>query len=281
MPADYYNEALVTAMLVASPAAPEPDTGGLAPNQIDTALAPQRPATEETGAPTAAVPLRAHMVSLLDKARSASIQNGDRREYAEASDFAVSAFIDEILLSSPSWPGRSEWMQNPLQLLRHSTATAGEDFFHILDTLLARREQENQPQDEALSVPGAAPATAPPPAAAAPDEGLTATLEVFALCLAQGYTGMNYADIPALKATLENTRRALPDMADPLALDPLAANGKGVHRQHRVRNAMLRFDMLDVVLWVAPFVLTAVLYMFCRSRLDQALRPFLQGLVPL
>jgi type VI protein secretion system component VasF len=277
MRTDYYSEALVTAMLLAAPAAPAQGEG--------SAALPEA-AGSESPVPQEAASLRNYLDGLLTRGRRAAIQAGFSRENAEAADFAVAAFIDEILLSSPSWPGRTEWMRTPLQFARHGTATAGEDFYRLLDLLLAKAEAK-------AALPALAHAPSPQPTAPNPaqtgenpdsptpsdrltDEGLEATLEIFALCLAQGFTGMLYDDIPALSAKLESLARFVPALAVRQAPPSLSPTGKSPHAG-RARNALRRFDLLDVFLWLAPVAFTALLYLLCQTRLDEALRPFLQG----
>ena len=56
--------------------------------------------------------------------------------------YAICAFIDEQVLSSP-WPGRSFWMNRPLQLTMFNENTAGEGFFTHLDALRKLRTRAN------------------------------------------------------------------------------------------------------------------------------------------
>ena len=49
--------------------------------------------------------------------------------------YALVAFIDEQVLKS-SWPGRAEWMSQPLQLMLYREYTAGENFFVRMRSLL-------------------------------------------------------------------------------------------------------------------------------------------------
>jgi type VI protein secretion system component VasF len=282
MRTDYYNEALITAMLVAASAAPAPAAAG-----ADCAGAPAG-GGQESPVPLEADPLREYLGALLAKGHRDAIQRGFSRENAAAADFAVAAFIDEILLSSPVWPGRTEWMRKPLQFVRHDTATAGEDFYLALDSLLAKAEAKASPLPAALGGADGPPqpkqtiakAGENPEEPAHPgrltDEGLEATLEIFALCLAQGFTGMLYDDVPALNAKLDSLGRFVPELAARRAPPLLAPIGKS-GRPKRARNALSRFDLLDAFLWITPVVLTALLYLLCQSRLDAALRPFLQG----
>jgi type VI secretion system protein ImpK len=90
---------------------------------------------------------------LVTRCRAAGIPDA---ETAEAR-YAIVAFIDERVLHS-NWPGRTEWMSNPLQLQLYREYAAGENFFARMRVLLHRGT--------------------PSPA-----------LEVYYLCLALGFTG--------------------------------------------------------------------------------------------
>jgi type VI secretion system protein ImpK len=84
-----------------------------------------------------AAELRQRLITTLDgivsKGRAAGIPDA---ELAEAR-YALTAFLDEQILKS-SWPGRAEWMNQPLQLLLYREYTAGENFFARLRALLQR-----------------------------------------------------------------------------------------------------------------------------------------------
>ncbi|MGC4088535.1 MAG: type IVB secretion system protein IcmH/DotU [Polyangiaceae bacterium] len=79
--------------------------------------------------------LRQRILTALDamvgKGRSAGLPDG---ELVEAR-YALVAFIDEQILKS-NWPGRAEWMGQPLQLQLYGEYTAGENFFNRLRSLL-------------------------------------------------------------------------------------------------------------------------------------------------
>lgn len=74
--------------------------------------------------------------------------------------YALVAFIDERVLKS-NWPGRTEWMNSPLQLLIYREFRAGEHFYARMGALLQQAQQ-------------------------APT---STALEVYYLCLALGFTG--------------------------------------------------------------------------------------------
>jgi type VI secretion system protein ImpK len=94
-------------------------------------------ATQLPAAPMLPAPhdLRQRIVDVLDRmvgaARAAQVPEA---EIAEAR-YALVAFIDEQILKS-SWPGRVEWMNQPLQLMLYREVTAGENFFARMRALL-------------------------------------------------------------------------------------------------------------------------------------------------
>lgn len=257
MRADFFNEAIVTALLAAS------SPGGSAPGAED--------AEEDLGR---ADVLRERLAALLDRADRAAVQAGIPKNAVEAADFAVCAFIDEALLSSTAWGGRDKWLTKPIQFVRHGTATAGEDFYRILDSLL--EETENS---AAVSLVAAGDAEAAP----APEEDGTpdprrAALEVFALCLAQGFTGMYYGDPSAIRDRLERIGRFIPAVAPFDAPFHFPAEKKTERGPLRAAADLFRrFDPLDWFLWLIPPALTALFYLLCEARLDELLEPFLQG----
>lgn len=260
MRTDFFNEAIVTAMLAASsgasPETPEQDTGG-----EDMALADV---------------LRERLTALMDKADRTAAQTGMPNDLIEAADFAACAFIDEALLSSAAWSGRMDWLKKPLQFSRHGTATAGEDFYRVLDSLLEQAEKK-----ASVPPPSGEWEIADPHVAEEADaqNPLHAVLEIYALCLAQGFTGMFYSDPKAIQDRLEAIGRFVPAVrhrAEPFFFAP-AAKGEKQGALRGALDLLRRFDPLDWALWILPPVVTALLYGICVTRLDQFLQPFLQG----
>jgi type IV/VI secretion system ImpK/VasF family protein len=101
--------------------------------------------------------LRQRFMTALDtmvgRGRAAGLPDADLAE----ARYALVAFIDEQILKS-NWPGRAEWMGQPLQLLLYGEYTAGENVFNRIQVLLQQGR--------------ASPA-----------------LEVYYLCLALGFRG--------------------------------------------------------------------------------------------
>jgi type IV/VI secretion system ImpK/VasF family protein len=92
------------------------------------------------GALPAPEALRQNMIALLRQlvmqARELGVSDA---ETAEAR-YPIVAFIDEQVLRS-HWPGRAEWMSQPLQLQFYRETTAGENFYGRMRALTARGGQ--------------------------------------------------------------------------------------------------------------------------------------------
>jgi type VI secretion system protein ImpK len=96
--------------------------------------------------------LQVALDNMVGKGRAAGIQEQDLADMR----YAVVAFLDEQILKS-NWPGRNEWMSQPLQLVLFNQYTAGEHFFNRLRGLLG--------------------------------EGRTDAIAAYQLCLALGFRG--------------------------------------------------------------------------------------------
>ncbi|MDL2216843.1 DotU family type IV/VI secretion system protein [Desulfovibrio sp. OttesenSCG-928-M14] len=260
MRTDFYNEAIVTAMLVASA------SGESTAMQTGT----------DNAMLTGADVLREHLSQLMDRGGKTAVQAGMPNTLIEAADFAASAFIDEILLSSPLWKDKGEWLKKPLQFSRHGTATAGEDFFRVLDGLLEEAEKTTPVETNPINDLGQSPS--PELEGSAFSSPLHATLEIYALCLAQGFTGMFYGNPAAIQAKLANIGRFVPAVRqreEPFFMPPAPQTERGPKR--RVADTFRRFDPLDWLLWLIPPVVTFLVYRMLEVRLDLLLQPFLQG----
>ncbi|MDR2075873.1 MAG: DotU family type IV/VI secretion system protein [Desulfovibrio sp.] len=291
---DYFNEALITAMLAAEADSREPP--GPPAAQVQGIVVEDPDAADRKTADvnlTQAPGLRSYLVRLLDDAVRRAVAAGLDRTLAETADFAVCAFIDEILLSS-AWAGRAEWMIAPLQLVRHNTATAGEDFYRILDVLLekagpgggdavsaARNEAsrggpETPAGQEGLSGPEA---PAGQEEENASPEMLGIVLEVFALCLSRGFTGMYFNDAAAREGKLAAIARFVPAVANGVGenqrLFPAAYPASPARKNPL--NRLRRFDGLDWLLWLIPPLVTGLLYLVYDLRLDALLTLFTEG----
>ncbi len=107
------------------------------------------------GDPTA---LRRQARALLQSAEAKGRRLDIHRSDIEDATYAVTAFLDEVILNS-EWSYRTDWSIQPLQMELFGTNLAGEEFFTRLDELL--REQP----------------------------GRADMLEVYYLCLSLGFEG--------------------------------------------------------------------------------------------
>ncbi len=77
------------------------------------------------------------------------MQNGREARIAEQDmndcKYALAAFADEVIYHS-TWPGRTQWLNNPLQLQFFHENTAGDGFFERLDNLHAQRGRDHVTQ---------------------------------------------------------------------------------------------------------------------------------------
>jgi type VI secretion system protein ImpK len=81
--------------------------------------------------------LQTALDSMVGKGRNAGIAEPDLADIR----YAVVAFLDEQILKA-NWPGRGEWMSQPLQLVLFNQYTAGEHFFNRLRALLGEGRAE-------------------------------------------------------------------------------------------------------------------------------------------
>lgn len=183
--------------------------------------------------------LRSRATHLLDgmvsQGRSAGLPDADLAE----ARYALVAFIDEQVLKS-TWVGRSEWMNQPLQLTLYREYTAGENFFNRLRALLQMG-------------------------------GRPMSLEVYYLCLALGFRGAYgvTGEVSAIGSYVEAARRELAKQL------PSAAKF-GPHAQVRDRlGAERKSNALLIALLVGcTFLVLLVvvgLHFELRSELGQAL----------
>ena len=79
--------------------------------------------------------------TMMDNGRDAGIPEQDMNDVK----YALAAFADEVIYHS-SWPGRTQWLNNPLQLQFFQENTAGDGFFSRLDQLYAQRGRDHVTQ---------------------------------------------------------------------------------------------------------------------------------------
>ena len=80
--------------------------------------------------------LRDRVNRLFDQAESQATRAGKSSSDVKEAMFAVVAFLDETIQGS-DWPGKMQWLTNPLQVVRFGRSDAGEEFFNRLERLRA------------------------------------------------------------------------------------------------------------------------------------------------
>ncbi|MFW5836606.1 MAG: DotU family type IV/VI secretion system protein [Desulfovibrionaceae bacterium] len=173
----------------------------------------------------------------------------ERREtpkgHAENAKFAICAWADEAILTS-KWPGRNEWLKQPLQREHFDTSNAGEEFFQRLGELTPDEEVE--------------------------------VLEVFAACLAMGFVGEFFRVREPAK--LQEVRRKSVELAvggrGPSvteALFPFAYGSR--ERAGAGRKLWKRFDPWALVFFVLPLVICGTIFYVYEHHLDVYLKGWL------
>lgn len=144
--------------------------------------------------------------------------------------YALVAFIDEQILKS-NWPGRAEWMGQPLQLQLYGEYTAGENFFNRLRMLLQQG-------------------------------GTALALEVYYLCLALGFRGTygNSADQRPLTqfsdAARQRVTKGLP-----------SASKLGPHAEPHERVGAARSTNAPLIGLIVGCIVVALLVVFGLERI--------------
>jgi type VI secretion system protein ImpK len=74
--------------------------------------------------------------TMMQNGREARIPDQDMID----AKFALAAFADEVIFHS-TWPGKNQWLNNPLQFQFFQLNTAGDGFFTNLDNLYGQRQR--------------------------------------------------------------------------------------------------------------------------------------------
>jgi hypothetical protein len=103
------------------------------------------PAAPQLARPACADILQRRVLGLFET----MMQNGREQRIPEQdmidAKFALAAFADEIIYHS-TWPGKTQWLSNPLQLQFFGINTAGDGFFVNLDNLHGQRGRNHVAQ---------------------------------------------------------------------------------------------------------------------------------------
>lgn len=181
--------------------------------------------------------------NLLDQAEVLRKENSLPRDDFQEATFAVCAWVDEAVLCS-EWEHRDQWVHEQLQRKHFNTSNAGDEFFHRLTEL-------------------------------GPDKAQV--LEVYALCLAMGFTGRFFRkeDKYDLRDIRNHTiKQALgadfvsSDLAFPAAYGPgIAARKKPLFAASAVVKA---------VLFITPPLAAGFLYLAYLTLLGGSVSAFFQ-----
>jgi type VI secretion system protein ImpK len=191
--------------------------------------------------------LKKKIEDMLDKferrARNASIDN----EKIKLAKFALSAFIDESIISS-SWSRKDEWLSEPLQLKLFDTFNAGEEFFTNLDML---RQRTGTNRD---------------------------ILEIFYLCLTLGFKGKYQLQSP------ENLRRIIDDLNMELHPEMFKAI-ESISPQAKAKDEFVASSGKGIPVWVYPaaaviiIILLEVVFSFITSNEISVTAEVLKGIL--
>lgn len=167
------------------------------------------------------------------------------RSFSDNAKFAVCAWADEAILTS-QWPGRAEWLKQPLQREFFDTSNAGEEFFQKLGEL-------------------------------APDEEAE-VLEVYATCLSMGFVGEYFRAREPAK--LQEMSRKSVDLAlggrgpsPSEVLFPLAYGAR--ERMGRGRQLWRRFDPWALLFFALPLLVCGGIFYAYKHHLDVFLKGWL------
>jgi len=158
--------------------------------------------------------------------------------------YAVVAFLDEQILKT-NWPGRGEWMSQPLQLVLFNQYTAGEHFFTRLRSVLS--------------------------------EGRAEAVAAYQLCLALGFRGQfgTGADPSSLagfnQAALAQVSRSLP------RADKLGPHAVPADRAQQVKSSSAPLIAFAVSGLLVAFGLLFALERLVHTEVQRALDVLPQG----
>jgi type VI secretion system protein ImpK len=83
---------------------------------------------------------RARVLSLLGESKTRALSAGFTPEEYQNALFAVVAWIDEAVMTTPDWPGTARWRKELLQHSYFATGRAGIEFFTRLEQLVAHQQ---------------------------------------------------------------------------------------------------------------------------------------------
>lgn len=212
--------------------------------------------------------VRADISLLIKRLDARSKKCAATPEQLDMARFAVFAWADEAVLCS-AWPGARDWLKHPLQREYYGTANAGEEFIARLHGLLGGRMPEAGAEGGSILAKFAKESGLEPSG----EIGSVEVLEVFALCLALGYTGMYFSE--ADRGRLDQLRqdcvlRVVGKQASGVLSAFPQAYGSPKNLQHAAGHGRV-FDPLEIVFALLPLLILTGIYFAYRGMLQYSL----------
>ena len=190
--------------------------------------------------------LKTKVLEMLDRLERNARSSGIDNEKIRLAKFALTAFIDETIVSS-GWNQKDSWLSEPLQILLFDTFNAGEEFFSNLN-LLRQRSSTNKD-----------------------------ILEIYFLCLSLGFKGKYQLQSPEL------LRRIIDDLNMELhpdaltTIDNLSPNAKP-------HESFIKTVNEGLPLWIYPaaaVVFCIIFYVIMSSSVSGKADQVVEGLIRL
>ncbi len=209
---------------------------------------------------------------LLDRVESKRREGKFSDEQFDKARFAVFAWVDEAILCS-SWPGAKDWLKHTLQREYYGTSSAGEEFFERLNLLLGERKT---PLDESLFVD----CDKDPEPRSLVEENKNynlEVLEVYALCLSLGYSGIYFSEHESGRLTRlrEDCVKRIVDgqFSSGLPAFPDSYGSKKISKRNGFYGRV--FEPLSIVFLILPLLVLAGVYFAYRGLLESSLQLWL------
>lgn len=243
--------------------------------------------------------VRAKTEALLDASAAMAGTIGISAQDYRDGRFALCAWMDEAVLGS-AWPGRDQWLHQPLQRAIFDTVNAGEEFFLRLDRLLRRTGLDPETAAPSLSSVkdlefGRAAGDQAPPGAAGEglpggtgpdgaDAAARGVIEVFALALTLGFTGRYFQaeDQGVLRHLRRLAREAALGMTERVSPTEGTRLCPALYERPEPPGARRRrfwrgLDLADMLVIGLPLLITVAMFAAYGSILSAALARFWGG----
>ncbi|WP_027722027.1 DotU family type IV/VI secretion system protein [Maridesulfovibrio zosterae] len=195
-------------------------------------------------------------------------------EKFEQARFAVFAWVDETVLCS-SWSGTRQWLAKPLQREYYGTTNAGEQFFERLRMLLG---ENIDPVDESLFSDFEGDGVNNAKDSSSGSAGVNDVIEVYALCLSLGYTGMYFSDqdserLAKLRTDCVARIMGRQQNGEELSAFPLSyGSGTKAARKSGYRRIL---DPVSLIFFILPVLVVTGIFFAYRGLLEYSLNLWL------